>query len=815
MEASTVNMMKALLDNLSDVGAVIIDENMQVVDLNATVERCTGKSCDELIGKSFLDCFDDGLAAKHKEAFDAAVSSGEEQIVETNFDGRFIRNVIRPLGLSLGNGKRLFALYSYNVSGEVNTKTQFEDYEAKIANAQYISKLVHWEWDAERNSLVFPDYIYELLHISRDIDVSNPDEFFSVIDEEDFRRLFNGKASVDDIAEGNVEFSVVGRDMARRIFCLESHYHDIGKGRKLYGIIQDISIRKSIENRLKQSEETARLLIDTLDLQSFLVKPDGTILAVNRLFVEFMKSYDSDITAGEIVGKKLYDFVRVGEDTVMQRLNEVSYNRKHYKYEDKFVYGDITEIFVTNVYPIFDANEDVSRIAIFIRNITAEREREQHLSKLRRMESIINECATGVLNPERKNIEDNIESALQQVSGLIKVEHAFIFEFNDKRNRMSCTYEWCAEGVEPQVLHRQNLHPALFTYSMRLMEKSELVIFNDIDDVPTEAAQERNVFFAAGAKSVILQPMRSGDSLAGFVGFASMSRKRNWDVEDVQFVGMLNRTLVNIIIHKRLTEEEQRYARFLENSNEEIRGFTQVITHDLRAPLANIKGFAYEIEKKFEIIKNFYDDVKAKLPNEYLDNVEKVMEKSIPSYLGFINSSAKKMEYLTESVLKWSRAGRRELDYEMLDMNLMIKDILQALEHKIHEKKIKVKKPKLYPVLGDKEAFSQIFSNLIDNAVKYMDKKSGGQITIENSRKNNKVVFTIKDNGPGIKNRDVKDIFRMFKRSGDQKVQGEGIGLAYVKTLTERHDGDISCESEYGSGTTFTLGFPDDSSESK
>jgi signal transduction histidine kinase len=108
-------------------------------------------------------------------------------------------------------------------------------------------------------------------------------------------------------------------------------------------------------------------------------------------------------------------------------------------------------------------------------------------------------------------------------------------------------------------------------------------------------------------------------------------------------------------------------------------------------------------------------------------------------------------------------------------------------------------------VHADPLALAQIFGNLLANAVAYLDPSRPGAIAITAAQHPGVTVFAVRDNGRGIAEDDIPQIFEPFRRVGRQDVPGEGMGLAYVRTLVRRHGGDITCQSTPGMGTTFTF----------
>jgi signal transduction histidine kinase len=167
------------------------------------------------------------------------------------------------------------------------------------------------------------------------------------------------------------------------------------------------------------------------------------------------------------------------------------------------------------------------------------------------------------------------------------------------------------------------------------------------------------------------------------------------------------------------------------------------------------------------------------------------------------------MDNLINAVLKLSRAGRRNLNPETIMARDLVQNIVHSLAHQIESRNVAVIIDDLPTVVSDKTALEQIFGNLLDNAIKYLEPGRAGEIGISSERSDGEVVFHVRDNGRGMSREDIPRAFEIFRRVGKQDVPGEGMGLAYVKTLIRTLGGRIWCDSELGAGTTFSFTIPD------
>jgi signal transduction histidine kinase len=138
-------------------------------------------------------------------------------------------------------------------------------------------------------------------------------------------------------------------------------------------------------------------------------------------------------------------------------------------------------------------------------------------------------------------------------------------------------------------------------------------------------------------------------------------------------------------------------------------------------------------------------------------------------------------------------------------MDGLVKEVLQALEHQMTQRQVRVTVGALPPVDADRTALAQIFGNLLSNAVNYLPPGRPGEVVITAECRPEYTTFHVQDNGRGIAAADIARVFEPFRRVGKQDVPGEGMGLAYVQTLVRRHAGTIYCRSTLGVGTTFTF----------
>ena len=259
---------------------------------------------------------------------------------------------------------------------------------------------------------------------------------------------------------------------------------------------------------------------------------------------------------------------------------------------------------------------------------------------------------------------------------------------------------------------------------------------------------------------------------------------------------------------KKAEEALNRSKEELQSTNEELKSFAYIISHDLRAPLVNIKGFSEEFKRTMEEGRAFLAKLVPLMSEEDRKTYAEIFERDLVEEVGFIGASVRRMEALINSVLKLSRLGRIVLNLSPVRTEELVNTLLKSLEHQIEMHRAEVSVGPLPDIVADRTVVEQIFGNVLDNAIKYLEPSRPGKIEVTAEGTPGETVFLIRDNGSGIAKQDIPKIFELFRRVSKKNVPGEGVGLAYVKTLVKRLGGRIWCESEPGAGSTFGFTIP-------
>ncbi|MGO9339115.1 MAG: PAS domain S-box protein [Terracidiphilus sp.] len=244
----------------------------------------------------------------------------------------------------------------------------------------------------------------------------------------------------------------------------------------------------------------------------------------------------------------------------------------------------------------------------------------------------------------------------------------------------------------------------------------------------------------------------------------------------------------------------------LRQKNKEVEAFVYIVSHDLRAPLVNLMGFARELDTSCARLKKLLE--RCALPESCSREIGEILNADLPSAVHFIAQSSSKFERLIDALLGMSRHGRQIYRVEMLNVEELVASAVATFQQSIAEAGAQVEVSPLPAVEGDLTALGQVFANLIGNSLKYRSPERQLKVEIGGQLEGGEVKYWVRDNGLGIPESSKDRLFQVFQRFHPRHAQGDGMGLAIVNRIVERHGGTIWAESEEGKGTTFFLTLP-------
>jgi PAS domain S-box-containing protein len=252
------------------------------------------------------------------------------------------------------------------------------------------------------------------------------------------------------------------------------------------------------------------------------------------------------------------------------------------------------------------------------------------------------------------------------------------------------------------------------------------------------------------------------------------------------------------------TAELAEVNRDLSQKNDENEMFVYSVSHDLRSPLVNLQGFSTELSKGCENLSELLS--RSGVPDEVRDQGAAVLGGRIEKSLGFIRAAVSRLSTIIDALLRLSRAGRVEYRWQTVDVGGVVRRVLDSMQSVIAAKHVEVRVGELPSAWSDFAALEQLFANRINNAILYLDPARPGRIEIgfdADGRSGEGPAYYVRDNGLGISEDHRAKVFQIFQRVHPGVGKGEGIGLAIVARVAERHRGRVWVESRVGEGSTF------------
>ena len=420
----------------------------------------------------------------------------------------------------------------------------------------------------------------------------------------------------------------------------------------------------------------------------------------------------------------------------------------------------------------------------------SQQEKDEIIDYQLRFQDLLISISTKYINSDLSNIDELIEKSLKKIGEFVEADRSYIFSYDFVNKTTSNTYEWCEKGVEPEIENLQNVPVDFITQWLDAHKKGEAFYVEDVSLLPDDGELGlRAILEPQGIKSLIAIPKIKKGELIGFVGFDSVRQLHKYTENEKNILFVFANMLVNVIqrkeqeeLIKKQEEKKEELLNYLSNQNEQLNDYAQMVSHDLKAPLINIHT----------------------LVTWFLDDNKETINKDAFAPLNEVLFNVEKMDFLIKGILDYSVVDKLESNDKNINLNKLMSDVVKLL---LVPENITIKIQENLPTLfGNTWRFSQVFQNLIQNALKYNNKKKG-IIEVGFLEKEHHFEFFVKDNGIGIKSAYFDKIFKVFTKL-ESVSSSSGVGLSTVKKIVEFYNGKIWLESEEKVGTTFYFTIP-------
>ena len=379
------------------------------------------------------------------------------------------------------------------------------------------------------------------------------------------------------------------------------------------------------------------------------------------------------------------------------------------------------------------------------------------------------------------------EAALGPLRQLLGVPRAIVNLFDLKAGEV----EWLG------AIGRQHFRAGGVRYPIALMGDLEALRRGEaqvIDTARLPDSPHKEALLTSGVLFYMAVPMLSGEELIGALSFGGESRE--FPPEQVEIAREVATQMAIAVQQGRLLEQVQRHSQELEArvhqrtaelefANKELESYSYTVSHDLRAPLRAIDGFARLFEEAYG---PKIDDEGRRL-------------------LGIIRESSRRMGLLIDSLLGFSRLGRQSLTLAPVDMGALAAEAWADLGTNGAPAFSMAELPQ---ARGDRGLLKQVWGNYFSNAVKYSAKAVEPRVEVSGERRDGELVYCVSDNGVGFDMKYRDKLFGVFQRlHSEDDFPGTGVGLATVQRIVSRHGGRVWAESEPGAGARFFFALPE------
>ncbi len=758
---------KTLVENAND--GIAIAQDGRFVFVNKWLCELTGYSYDEFIGKEishFLGPSSKELARKFDQnwlmtrrnepnIYEVLVvqKSGKKMQMEVN--ANFIHIKGKPAAIAVIR----------NVQERKEFEAKLRQFKATIENS------------TDAIGMSTPDGIHVYQNKSFDtlfgpIKPDKPKEIYKdkKVREQVFETIMSGGQWI-----GEVEMISAQGEILNIFLRAYATFDEDGEIAGLVGIHTDITDEMRYEEELEKSEEKLRMLLDMAADAFFQGDENGNLITVNDEAVKLTQYSKEELLAFNI--KDLFEPETLNKQPLRYDVLEKGVILKAER-NLKCRNGAIIPIEMKS------RKMPDGTYQSFFRDISERKQSEDILKVLLNISQI-----------GEKSINEIIHYALKNILTISQSHKACMFFVDDNgaifRKQMYCQTIPDCRNKKKIVNHFTANVQGLIADTIKKREAFIDNQFNDVlalDDTAPETFDKLMIVPVTDA-GVVRMVLILTDKIA------------HYNENDAHQINVIADRLWKTVQSIKNNEFIRKLNIELLEKNREMEQFVYITSHDLRSPLVNIQGFTKElINASKELIDLIHED----------DNITRIRKKIKDLYqedmnesLNYITLSAQKMDTLLNGLLKLSRLGKIVPQIKTVNMNSLMNDTIDSFEFQLTKKNIKVDVQDLHNCKADEILLSQAFSNIIDNAIKHNDKEFG-EINISSRDNDDKIVYCIQDNGPGISCESLKKVFEIFYRINTQ-VDGEGLGLSIAHKIVEKNNGKIWVESEIGVGTNFFI----------
>lgn len=549
---------------------------------------------------------------------------------------------------------------------------------------------------------------------------------------------------------------------------------------------QEISERERTQAALRESEERFRTLADfTYDWEYWLA-PDGHFVYMSPS-CERITGYRYDEF---LRNPRLVESITHPEDRemIVKHLQEELGGGEMFSFDFRIISRNGDERWIGHVCrPVYSIDKVFLGARVSNRDVTKRKQVEEELLRYTKRLKILQEIDRSILAAQSP--EAIASAVLRHIKQLVPCFQAKVVEFDLTRQEAV---------ILASIFNGEPGSDAGRRLSLPALRISEDLWQGEVHSVPNTALLPQPASTMADVRSYVDVPLISAGGLIGVIKLEA-DKPAAFTAEHINIVREVADQMALAIQQARLHQQVHHHARELEQRvaertarlqeiNDELESFSFSVSHDLRAPLRGVQGFANA------------------LLEDYLDRLDEEGQE----YLQRIVAASQRMDQLIQDLLAYSRLGRADVRLQPVNLEAVLADVLEQLETELKEKQAAVHISGSLPwVTAHHSTLVQVVANLVSNAVKFVPAGATPQVQVWATERDGWVHLAVKDNGIGIEPEHYERIFRIFERlHGIEIYPGSGVGLAIVRKAIHRMGGRVGLNSSPGQGSEFWIELP-------
>jgi PAS domain S-box-containing protein len=445
---------------------------------------------------------------------------------------------------------------------------------------------------------------------------------------------------------------------------------------------------------------------------------------------------------------------------------------------------------------LWDALGDIVRMVGSYTDITDRKRADEELKRQNLRSQLFAEITLRIR--ESLQIDEILQTTVTEVQKLLQADRVLIFRLETDGSG-TVTQEAVLPGW-PVILGENIFDPCFKEEYIGRYRQGRVSTIEDIQSAHIQPCHREFLQqFAVRANLVV--PILVRDKIWGLLLSHQCAAPRKWNNFETELLQQLANQIGIALSQAQLLEKETQQSQELIRSNAELEQFAYVASHDLQEPLRMVTSYLQLLERRYK--------------NQLDANADQ--------FITYAVDGARRMQTLINDLLNYSRVSTRGQPFKLVDCDVILQQAIANLQIAIADSQAIITHDTLPEVMADTTQLTQVFQNLIGNAIKFCQNQQP-QIHIGVAKPNtnsdeeslnsiplvDEWLFWVRDNGIGLESQYAERIFIIFQRlHGRDKYRGTGIGLAICKKIIERHGGRIWVESKPGQGSTFYFTIPD------